>query len=131
MAEIVVLASSAVLALLNDEPGAGDVDAVLDRAVIGAANWAEVAARLDEKGLSRDEIEEALSLLPDVRPMTRDQALVSSALRSKPRRLGLSLGDRACLALGIELGAVVMTCDGAWAGIEPGLLGRARVDVLR
>lgn len=131
MADAVVLDSSVVLALLNDEPGAGKVEAVLDRAVIGAANWAEVVAKLDEKGLSRDEIEEALSLLSDFRPMTRDQALASGVLRSRTRRLGLSLGDRACLALGIELGAVVMTCDGAWASIDPGLLGEARVDVLR
>jgi PIN domain nuclease of toxin-antitoxin system len=48
MTNTIVLDSSAILALLNDEPGANKVEAVLDHAIVGAANLAEIAAKLSE-----------------------------------------------------------------------------------
>ncbi len=131
MTDAIVLDSSAILALLNHETGAAQVEAVLDRAIVGAANLSEVAAKLADKGLNRAEIAEALAVVHDIRPMTSTQALVAGALRPPTRSLGLSLGDRACLALAIELDAVVMTCDGAWAAIAPDVLGKARVTMVR
>ncbi|MGL5114070.1 MAG: type II toxin-antitoxin system VapC family toxin [Beijerinckiaceae bacterium] len=129
--EPIVLDSSAILALLNDEPGAERVEAILDRAVVGVANLAEVAAKLSEKGLSRAEVEEALAILHDVRPMSREHAIVAGMLRLPTRSLGLSLGDRACLALAMELKACAMTCDGAWANLDPSAIGQASVEMLR
>lgn len=131
MSEAVVLDSSAILALLNDERGAAEVAAVLDRAVVGAVNLAEVAAKLSEKGLDRAEIEDVLDLFHDVRPFSTRQALETGELRRATRHLGLSLGDRACLALAIELGAVAMTSDAAWSDIDAKLLQGARVRMLR
>ncbi len=61
MTDAVVLDSSAILTLLNEEPGATKVEAVLDRAIVGAVNLAEVASKLGEKGLDSAEIEEMLA----------------------------------------------------------------------
>jgi PIN domain nuclease of toxin-antitoxin system len=107
------------------------VEAVLDRAIVAAANLAEVAAKLAEKGLDRAEVEEVLAIFLDVRPMSREQALVAGMLRATTKSLGLSLGDRACLALAMEVKASAMTCDGAWASVEPDVIAGACVELLR
>jgi len=68
--------------------------------VIGAANLAEVVSKLRERGLSMDEVREALGGLHlDVRPLSPAQALITGDPRPATKPLGLSLGERACLAL--------------------------------
>jgi len=110
----IVLDASALLCLLNDEPGADRVAEVLTRSLIGATNLAEVVSKLRERGLSLDEVKEALGGLHlDVRPLPPGQAMLIGDLRPATRPLGLSLGDRACLALAIELGAEIYTTDAA------------------
>lgn len=114
MSNRIVLDASALLCLLNDEPGADRVAEVLTRSLIGATNLAEVVSKLRERGLSLDEVKEALGGLHlDVRPLTPGQAMLIGDLRPATRPLGLSLGDRACLALAIELGAEIYTTDAA------------------
>ncbi|RYF22942.1 MAG: PIN domain-containing protein [Oxalobacteraceae bacterium] len=114
MSSKIVLDASALLCLLNDEPGADRVAEVLTRSLIGATNLAEVVLKLRERGLSLDEVREALGGLHlDVRPLTPSQAMLIGDLRPATRPLGLSLGDRACLALAIELNAVIYTTDDA------------------
>ncbi len=63
MSDAVVLDSSAILTLLNEEPGAAEVEAVLDRAIVGAVNLAEVAPKLGEKGRGPMRAEETLVIL--------------------------------------------------------------------
>jgi len=114
MSNKIVLDASALLCLLNDEPGADRVAGVLARSLIGATNLAEVVSKLRERGLSLDEVKEALGgLRLDIRPLTQSQAMLIGDLRPATRPLGLSLGDRACLALAIELGAEIYTTDAA------------------
>ena len=114
MSNRIVLDASALLCLLNDELGADRVAEVLTRSLIGATNLAEVVSKLRERGLSLDEVKEALGGLHlDVRPLTPGQAMLIGDLRPATRPLGLSLGDRACLALAIELGAEIYTTDAA------------------
>lgn len=114
MSNRIVLDASALLCLLNDEPGADRVAEVLTRSLIGATNLAEVVSKLRERGLSLDEVKEALGGLHlDVRPLTPGQAMLIGDLRPATRPLGLSLGDRACLALAIELEAELYTTDAA------------------
>ncbi|MBP1806957.1 type II toxin-antitoxin system VapC family toxin [Rubellimicrobium aerolatum] len=128
MSRAVVLDSSALLCLLNGELGAERVAEVLPSAVIGAVNLAEVVTKLRERGLSAEEVDEVLGGLHlDVRPLTAAQAYATGHLRPATRSLSLSLGDRACLALASELGAVALTSDRAWAGVEAG----ADVEVIR
>jgi PIN domain nuclease of toxin-antitoxin system len=112
MSNKIVLDASALLCLLNDEPGADRVAEVLTRSLIGAANLAEVVSKLRERGLSLIEVREALGGLHlDVRPLSTAQAMMIGDLRPATRPLGLSLGDRACLALAIELEAEIYTTD--------------------
>jgi ribonuclease VapC len=117
----VVLDSSALLCLLNGEAGADRVAEALPSAVIGAVNLAEVVTKLRERGLSAEEVEEALGGFNlDVRPFTAQQAYATWHLRHATRSQGLSLGDRACLALSAELGTPALTADQAWGKVEAG-----------
>jgi PIN domain nuclease of toxin-antitoxin system len=112
-----------MLCLLNDEPGADRVINVLPNGVIGAANLAEVVSKLRERGLSLDEVREALGGLNlDVRPLSPAQAIIIGDLRPATRSLGLSLGDRACLALAIDLQAELFTTDAALASADVGII---------
>ncbi|MGN5376514.1 type II toxin-antitoxin system VapC family toxin [Sphingomonas hankookensis] len=119
MSNRIVLDASALLCLLNDESGADRVATDLTRSVIGATNLGEVVSKLRERGLALAEVQEALGGLHlDVRPLSASQAMTIGDLRPSTRALGLSLGDRACLALAIELGAELYTTDAALARAE-------------
>ena len=114
--------ASAALAIAFDEPGATKAERLLEDgdAVISSVNHAEVVARLLERGLSEAETEVVCaSLRLDVRPFTAAQALLSGRLRLATRTLGLSLGDRCCLALAQENpGAEVITADRPWKQLK-------------
>ena len=113
-----MLDASAVLALLFKEPGAEVVRAHLRTGVIGAANLAEVLAKLSDHGLPAQEAARAVAILGlEVAPMTEAQAQRSAELRPATRAAGLSLGDRACLALAAELGASAVTADRSWDAV--------------
>ncbi len=114
----VVLDASAVLALLFEEPGSEMVRVHLRTGVIGAANLAEVLAKLSDHGLPAQEAARAVAILGlEVVPMTERHAQRSAELRPTTRAAGLSLGDRACLALAAELGAPALTADHGWDAV--------------
>lgn len=115
----VVLDASALLAYLQNESGQEKVEAVLSTAVISSVNWAEVvqksvAAGVDTAGMQHDVNALGLSILP----FTADDAGASGLLWRQTRPLGLSLGDRACLGLGIKLQAQVLTADRIWTELK-------------
>ncbi|MGD0563374.1 MAG: type II toxin-antitoxin system VapC family toxin [Roseiarcus sp.] len=121
MSDIYVLDASALLCLLLEERGAEKVLASLPTCMIGAVNLCEVVAKLSDRGGAPAEIDAALSALDlDVVAFDREQARLAGLMRSQTRGLGLSLGDRACLALGVLRNAVVLTCDASWARLEIG-----------
>ena len=114
-----VLDASALLAVMLGEPGADAVNAVLDRAKIGAVNLSEVVAKLQERGVPDDAIGLSLADLDlTVVPFDQDQAMRAGKLRLATRSAGLSLGDRACLAVADSLGAVAITTDQAWTKLQ-------------
>jgi PIN domain nuclease of toxin-antitoxin system len=79
---------------------------------------AEVLSKLSDHGLPAQEAARAVAILGlEVAPMTEDQAQRSAELRPATRAAGLSLGDRACLALAMELNAPALTADRSWAGV--------------
>ena len=114
-----VLDASAVLAYLKDEPGADVVKAVLAESVISSVNWAEVVQKMLGLGANVDNmLEEFQELGMTVEPFTVEDGEIAGRLWSQTRMYGLSLGDRACLSLGIRLGARVLTGDRAWQSLS-------------
>jgi len=110
-----VLDSSALLALLWNEPGADRVTAALPGALLSSVNLAEVLTKLCERGLSASEGRELVkSLGVVVVDFDADQAEAAATLRESTRSLGLSLGDRACLALARRRNGPALTADAAW-----------------
>ena len=116
-----VFDSSAVLALIFGEPGAELAARLMDQhdALISSVNHAEVLGKLLDRGLSADDVAAISQQLPlKVMPFTAEQAQLAAGLRPATRALGLSLGDRCCLALAQQQGgATVVTADRRWAGL--------------
>jgi PIN domain nuclease of toxin-antitoxin system len=111
----IVLDASAVLAHLNGEPGAERVAAYLGDALICAVNFAEVVTKLVERGAALSLIRPALSRYGfEIAVFDEDLAVRTGALRTKTKAFGLSLGDRACLALAERSGLPVLTADRMW-----------------
>jgi PIN domain nuclease of toxin-antitoxin system len=118
----VVFDSSAVLALLHREPGAEIVLEHAGNAIISAVNLGELGARLVDRGMPESEIREVVDAVGlNVVPFDEDQAFVSAFLRRTTRARGLSLGDRACLALAKSRGLPALTADRIWAELEIGI----------
>lgn len=124
-----VLDSSALLALLNLEPGHERVRAALRAgAAIGAVNFSEVVARLSDAGQSEAEIRAAIDPLAlEIVDFDAELAFRAGLLRPATRHAGLSLGDRACLALAERLDLPALTADRLWADLNLGM----RVEVIR
>jgi PIN domain nuclease of toxin-antitoxin system len=122
----VVLDASALLALLNGEPGGEVVGEHMDGAAISAVNLSEVVAKLGDGGMPAESVRSALTELKlQIHPFDTAQAFTAGELRVKTRHLGLSLGDRACLALARQLARPVLTTDGSWKKLRLGIEVRA------
>ena len=117
-----VLDASAVLALLNQETGHDKVEAVLADSVMSAINLCEVMGKLIDAGLSEEEAHESIDLLNvEIISFDTDQAHLVAALRPTTKKLGLSLGDRSCLALGLARRHTVVTAERGWAKLRVGI----------
>jgi ribonuclease VapC len=117
-----VLDASALLALLWCEPGSEVVAAIMEDAAVSAVNWAEIISKLQERGIDLDMARPMLSELSvTVLSFDSAQAFAAGALRMASKHLGLSIGDRACLALAAQLQVPAYTADKAWARLECGV----------
>ena len=117
-----VLDASAVLALLQDEPGADIVeDAVDDGAIISTVNLADVLGKMVEAGASVDHAADlVVGLFVDVEPCALQAAVDSARSRAVTAKAGLSLGERVCLALARSRDLPIVTADRAWSALaEP------------
>ncbi len=117
-----VVDASALLAYLLDEPGSEVVESLSVAAVISTVNWVEVVERSLDRGTDvigmREEVEE---LGVTVTPFAVEDAERAARLRQRTRAVGLSLGDRACLALASRLGVPAITADRAWLDLDVGI----------
>jgi PIN domain nuclease of toxin-antitoxin system len=119
----VVFDASAVLALLQQEPGAEKLtEEIRINAVASTVNLAEVQSKLVKKGVPPERAwANTLSAIAKAEPFTSRQANIAGSLIAKTEKLGLSLGDRACLALAIALKAEVYTTEQIWKGLKVGV----------
>lgn len=119
MNDLSVLDASAVLAVFNVEKGAEKVEPLLSNSIISSVNVAEVLTKMVEKGISLDAaLEDFLKLGLKVVEFDTKQAAKSAELRPLTRHLGLSLGDRCCVALAMLENATAVTADRNWASLN-------------
>jgi ribonuclease VapC len=117
-----VLDASAALARLRGERGAAVVEAQLEAALISAVNYAEVVSKLIDLGTPAEIAADAAGALGmAVVPFDELAAARVGTLRDGTRSRGLSIGDRACLALAEQLALPVLTADRAWAELDLGI----------
>ena len=118
----VVLDASALLMVLQREPGCERVEPHLGRAVMSALNLAEVATVLGRRGLPGSAVlADVYKIVPDIRPFDAEQASFTVSLDEKTKAFGLSLAARACLALGVSTGFLVLTADQTWLNLDLGV----------
>ncbi len=117
-----VLDASALLAFLNGEVGANEVLRALNGAMMSSVNHSEVVAKLPDAGMPAATIRESIdSLRIEIVSFDAEQSYAAGMLRETTRAAGLSLGDRACLTLGNQLGLPVLTADRVWADLALGV----------
>ena len=125
----IVLDASALLALIQEEQGAEVIKPLLKFSVMSTVNIAESLTTLQRTGVSP---QEALILISDIImtivPFDLEQAGIVAELQSKVQHKGLSLGDRACIALGIKLQVPIYTADRVWVQLQ---LNNANVKLIR
>ena len=125
----IVLDASAVMTVINSEPGVDKLTPqILDAALTSTVNLAEVHGKLIHRGFSPDDAWAAANgTIHEAVAFTAEHVKTAGDLVIQTRALGLSLGDRACLALAIALRAAVYTADRSWKNLNVGV----RIHVIR
>ncbi len=114
-----VLDASALLAMLQGEQGGEMVEAILEHAVISAVNWSEVVQKSASRGVPIEGLRDDLRALGmAVLPFDPQDGEAAAELWPTTRSKGLSLGDRACLALAHRLDVPALTADRVWAELD-------------
>lgn len=118
----ILLDASALLAALLDEPGGERVERHFSQGAVSSVNAAEVVAKLIDLGYDEEDAEALFAgLMVETRAFSAGAGRQAGRLRGRTRHLGLSLGDRACLAEAMLSGLTVVTADRAWAGLDLGV----------
>lgn len=114
-----VLDASALLAVLNQEGGADQVVPLLDHAAMSAVNWSETVQKAAARGVATQRLRSEVEALGvTIVPFDSRQAEEAATLWSRTASAGLSLGDRACLALAHREVVPAVTVDRAWSTVS-------------
>lgn len=115
----VILDSSALIALIKNEKGAEIVEPLLGKIVMSAINISEVAGILIDIGMSHEECKNTIEPFVNlIVPLGTEQAYNIAFLKKLTKNKGLSIGDRACIALGLEMGLPIYTADKIWDNLN-------------
>ncbi|MDX3900516.1 MAG: type II toxin-antitoxin system VapC family toxin [Sphingobium sp.] len=118
----VILDASAILAMLFDEPGGEQIFGKAHKGLLSAVNLTEVIAKCVVRGIDYSLVERQLSRLDiTIVSFVAEDARMAAELVPHTRRWGLSLADRACLALALKRNLAVWTADHAWAECDLGI----------
>ncbi len=114
-----VLDASALLALINQEPGSDRVQKCLSGSIMSAVNVSEVVTVLIRVGIPKEKIKKIISsLVHSIIPFDEEQAFITGYLYIETQSKGLSFGDRACISLGQSKKLTVLTADQKWSEIN-------------
>lgn len=120
-----ILDASALIAYLHDEPGADAVvDAITAGAAVSVVNWAEALSKVATDGDDPQLVAERLQASDSplfLEPLTDADCIEIARLRPLTKARGLSLADRACLALSKRLNIPIVTADREWADLQVGV----------
>ena len=119
---VTVFDASAILAIVFDEPGADRALELLDGGLVSAVNYSEALAKMIEKGFIAEEAVEGLAAMTlQLVTFDKAQAEQTARMRKSTVHKGLSIGDRACLALTASREGVAVTTDRAWSELDIGV----------
>ncbi len=114
-----VLDASAVLALFSREKGWEKVDSIRNQAILGTVNLAEVLTKLAQDGINIEKaVKEIFELNVNIVEFDQRLAVKTAELRLATKQFGLSLGDRACLALALNNDSIAVTADKTWSKLD-------------
>ncbi len=119
-----VVDASALLAYLFDEPGAELVAELLDAgsALVSSVNYAETVGKLIDRKMPEEVVKITMENLGlEVVSYDEQQALLTGLFQKSGLSYGLSIGDRACLALAKVGGFPLMTADRVWQEVPLGV----------
>jgi PIN domain nuclease of toxin-antitoxin system len=115
----VILDSSAMLALIKNEEGSSVVEELLGSIVMSSVNISEVAAILLDSEMSAEQVTQAtLPFIDSIIAFDVEHSILCADLKKSTKHLGLSLGDRACISLGMKLRLPIYTADKIWAELK-------------
>lgn len=118
----VVLDASALLALVQDEPGSEHVRPMIPRAAMSAVNFGETVQRLRRGGMPIESVTLLLTtLVPEPVAFDKATAYVAASIHEKTRGQGISFGDCACLALALMRGVPAVTAERKWDKCDVGV----------
>ncbi len=127
---LAVLDASALIALILREPGAEKVEAILTDSAVSAVNLAEVVGFLARNGAAEPDIRGMVDAVePELVPFDAELAYAAGLLVPATRAAGLSLGDRACLALARRPGVRALTTDRVWLRVAAAV--KVEVELIR
>ena len=124
MSQVTLLDASAILAFLQAEPGDDLVRQALhdDTCLLSAANHSEVIAKAIDRGADAQALQAVLAELAyTVVDVKAEDGTQAGLMRDITRKIGLSLGDRLCLATAQRLQARVLTADRPWLTVARSL----------
>jgi ribonuclease VapC len=117
----VVLDASCLLALIKNETGAEIIEKLLGSIIMSSVNVSEVAATLMKAGMLETECKDSIEpFVNSIIAFDTEQSYITASLKTKTQHKGLSLGDRACISLGLSTGYTIYTADKAWDGLDLG-----------
>jgi PIN domain nuclease of toxin-antitoxin system len=111
-----VIDASALLAFIKDESVySAELESLLPKSVISSVNACEVATVMIRLGIPDDTIDGLINeTIGSIIPFDTHHSLLAAKLWKITKGYGLSLGDRACLALGQHMNLPVYTADQIW-----------------
>lgn len=125
----VIFDTSALFAIINKEKGYELAESVLAKSSMSSVNVSEVVAVLTRAGLTPRDIREIIEeSIPYIIDFDEEIAFTAGVIISESKSLGLSLGDRACIATGMVKGMEIYTADQVWTKLD---IPSAKIKIIR